>query len=461
AADQLPPQVANGWEVAYEPDWGFTTEPDASGRSINAWRGRLVGGCSAVNAAIALRGHPRDYDGWVELGNPGWSFDEILPYFRRLESDADFHTPYHNGEGPLPVRRYGPDELTPLNAAFLDAAQALGCARVEDHNQPGAVGVGLLPTNTRRDGLRMSCALTYLAAARSRPNLEVRPDTLVDRVLLTDGRCGGVVTAAGEIIEADLVLVAAGAYCSPAILLRSGIGPADELRSLGIVTNHDLPGVGRGLIDHAINSIDLPASPPLSSGPKYQTMLTARSSLADAEGPPDLHVFPAGPFGADGYSPTGVVQAIVFSVVKPRSEGWVRLRSADPADAPRINLGLLEDADDLARMIEALELARTLARQPALAARIVGPELAPGDATDLASVLRSRVETYHHPVRTCRMGPDPRRGAVVDAHARVHGIDALRVVDASIMPDIPSVNTNVPTIMLAERLADLIRHTSS
>jgi len=460
--DQLPPDIANGWEVAYAPDWGFVTEPDATGRTINAWRGRLVGGCSALNATIALRGHPRDYDAWSTRGNSGWSFADVLPFFRRLETDADFHDEWHGSDGPLPIRRYAPDELSPLQAAFMAVAQGVGQQLVEDHNRPGAVGVGRLPTNTL-NGRRMSCALTYVEQARRRSNFEIRSDVLVDRVVLSGSRARGVVTAVGEEIQGDLVVVCGGAYNSPAILLRSGIGPGDELRGLGLPVHHELTGVGRELVDHPINAIDLPASPPVPPGPKYQTMLTAHSSSADAGGPPDLHFFPAGPFADEGYSPTGAVQAIVMSVVKPRSRGWVRLRSADPSARPRIHLGLLEHPEDLARMVEAVRYARRLARQPAMQNVISGAELAPGaaiedeDAAGLARELKARVETYHHPVATCRMGPDPAAGDVVDAQARAHGLDGLRVVDASIMPEIPCSNTNLPTLMLAERVADLIR----
>lgn len=347
----------------------------------------------------------------------------------------------------------------------MAAAQGVGYELVEDHNAPGAVGVGRLPTNTV-DGRRMSCALTYVEQARGRSNFEIRSDVLVDRVLLSGSRARGVVTAAGEEIYGDMVVVCGGTYSSPAILLRSGIGPGDELRGLGLPVSHELSGVGRELVDHPLNAIDLPASPPVPRGPKYQMMLTARSSSADPDGPPDLHVFPAGSFVAEGYSPTGAVQAIVMSVVKPRSRGWVRLRSADPSAPPRIHLGLLEDPADLARMIEAFRFARRLARQPAMQNVIAGAELAPGaaiedDAAGLGRELKARVETYHHPVGTCRMGPDPVAGDVVDAQARVHGLDGLRVVDASIMPEIPCSNTNLPTLMLAERVADLIRRRAS
>jgi choline dehydrogenase len=461
-SDALPPDVANGWEVAYSHDWGFLTEPDASGRSINAWRGRLMGGCSSVNAAIALRGHPDDYDAWAAQGNSGWSFTEMLPFFRQLETDTDFSDEWHGVDGPLPIRRSSTSELSPLQAAFAQAALQVGHHQVADHNRPGAVGVGILPTNTTREGRRMSCALTYLARARGRPNLTIRSDTLVDRLILTQHHCHGIRTASGEEITADLVMLAAGAYCSPLILLRSGIGPAQELRELGIPVVLDLPGVGRGLMDHPLSAVDLPAWPPVHPGPKYQMMLTARSRLAPSDGAPDLHIFPAGPFTADGYGPTGAVQALVVSVVKPRSRGWVRLRSADPAAAPRIHLGHLEHPDDRTRMVEAIRAARAISRTAPLRDLVAGPELAPGaaihddDEVRLAATITARVETYHHPVGTCRMGPDSAPDAVVEPTGLVHGLAGVRIADASIMPEIPSANTNLATIAIAERIASLV-----
>lgn len=459
--DGLPSDVANGWEVAYSHDWGFLTEPDSTGRSINAWRGRLMGGCSAVNATIALRGHPDDYNEWAAMGNPGWSFSEVLPFFRQLETDTDFSDEWHGGDGPLPLRRYSASELSPLQAAFAEAALQVGYGHVADHNRPGAVGVGVVPTNTY-DGLRMSCALTYLARARGRPNLTIRPDTLVDRLIINQGRCRGLITSSGEKIAAGLVLLSAGAYCSPLILLRSGIGPAQELRELGISVAIDLSGVGRGLIDHPLSAVDLPAPPLVKPGPKYQMMLTARSHLAPGNGAPDLHLFPAGPFAANGYGPTGAVQGLVVSVLKPRSRGWVRLRATDPAAPPLIHPGHLEHPDDMSRMVEAVQAARTLGRTAPLCDLVAGPELAPGAAiadnnvAKLETAIRARVETYHHPVGTCRMGPDPTLGAVVDAAGCVHGLAGVRIADASIMPEIPSANTHLPTIMIAERIASLI-----
>jgi choline dehydrogenase len=303
----------------------------------------------------------------------------------------------------------------------------------------------------------MSTALTYLAAARDRPNLEIRADSLVDRVLIESGRAVGVALASGEKVVAGKVVLAAGAYSSPALLLRSGLGPGDDLRQLGIAAQADLPGVGRGLIDHPLFGVDFPYEGAVEPGPRYQVMLTLRSAEAETAAP-DLHIFAAGPFES-AESPTNAVFALVVSVVKPRSRGWLKLRSADPAAPPRIDPAYLQDSADLRRMGEVVREARRLCRHAPLTDLIGAAESASGadvadeDESTLGAVLRSSVETYHHPVGTCRMGPDPATGAVVNARGQVHGVTGLLVADASIMPDVPAANTNLPVIMVAERLA--------
>lgn len=452
----LPADIADESMPAMSHDWGFVSEPDELGHSIPLPRGRLVGGCSATNACFALRGWPHDYDQWAARGNPGWSFADLLPFFRAIESDADFGGDWHGSGGPVPIRRASAGELSPLQRAFADATAAAGHPLADDHNQPGAVGVGPAPRNVL-DGLRMSTALTHLAAARGRPNLTIRAGTVVDRVELRGTTVRGIRLASGEIVEADAVVVAAGSYASPAILMRSGIGPAAGLHDLGIQVAADLPGVGGNLIDHPLAAVDLPTSPGYA-GPRFQVMLTLRSSLAERGGPPDLHIFAAGPFD-DPASPAGGVFGIVTGLMAVRSRGWVRLRSADPADPPRIDIAHLRHPEDMARMIEATRHARRLSRIPPLAGFITGAELAPGpaisddDTAGLARSIQERAGSYHHPVGTCAMGPNPDRGHVVDAHGAVHGINGLWVADASVMPAIPAANTNLSTIVIAERIA--------
>lgn len=297
-------------------DWGFVSEPDEHGRSVPLPRGRLMGGCSATNACFALRGWPQDYDQWAAMGNPGWSFADLLPVFRAIESDADFGGGWHGAGGPVPVRRPSPGELSPLQLAFAEAAVAAGHRLAGDHNEPGTVGAGPAPRNVR-DGRRMSTALTHLAAARDRPNLAIRAGAAVDRVELRGTTARGVRLAGGEIIEADAIVVTAGSYASPAIVMRSGIGPAAALRDLGIGVAADLPGVGDNLIDHPMAAVDLPTTPGFA-GPRFQVMLTLRSTLADPGGPPDLHLFAAGPFD-DAASPAGGVFGLVAGLLTVRS----------------------------------------------------------------------------------------------------------------------------------------------
>jgi choline dehydrogenase len=453
----LPADVVDASEPTLAHDWGYVAEPDGSGRRIALPRARLIGGCSSTNGCFALRGAPEVYDGWAQLGNPGWGFAEVLPFFRRLESDTDFDDEWHGSDGPIPIRRHPPAELNAVQEAFIAAARSYGLPYVGDHNRPDAVGVGPTPRNVR-DGVRMSTSLTYLAAARDRPNLAIRGGAMADRVEVRGGAARGVRLVGGEVVAADRVVLAAGAYASPAILQRSGIGAAGELRALGVDVVADLPGVGENLIDHPLVAVDLPARPG-TAGPRFEAIATLRSQLAPAAGP-DLQLFLAGPFDVSrDVSPAGAVFGIVAVLVLPFSRGWVRLRSADPEDPPRIDVAHLRQPDDMRRMIEATLVARAISRTAPLDGLIEGAELAPGpsvgddDANAISASIASRVSTCHHPVGTCSMGADPGGGAVVDARGRVHGIEQLHVADAAIMPTIPSANTNLPTIMVAERVA--------
>jgi choline dehydrogenase len=446
----LPPEIRSGLRPVFTHDWGYRAETALAGRVLDANRARIVGGCSATNAALAVRGLPSDYDAWAALGCDGWSFADVLPFFCRLEHDFDF-------DGPFPIRRPAPDELAPIQRAFLDACANAGFPVVADHNAPGAAGAGLPPMNLV-DGVRQSTALTYLAPARARPNLTVRSDVLVDRVELADTRAVGVRLArSGEIVEADQVLLAAGSYGSPAILLRSGVGPADHLRSVGIEPVLERPGVGADLTEHPLMpSVFEARTPPRPGDAVFQALLTARSATAD--GVYDLHVLPLfNPPDLQGDPPTFVM---LTGVMTPRSRGSVRLRSADPDDAPAIDLGLFTDDADLPRMLDAVRIADHLGATDPLR-ELVGSRLMPAaeaeDDDALGDAVRAACEIYHHPVGTCRMGPAGDPDAVVDARGAVHGLDGVSVIDASIMPIIPAANTNVPTIMLAERCAAWLR----
>jgi choline dehydrogenase len=299
--------------------------------------------------------------------------------------------------------------------------------------------------------VRVSTALAYLPLVRGLPNLAIRADALVDRVAVRAGRAVGVRLASPEeTIGADVVVLAAGTYGSPVLLMRSGIGPASELTALGAQCEVDLPGVGQNLADHPWVPADLPVTI-ATDGPGFQTVLTWRSATAGASGPPDLQIFAQGPFNNDGRASA----ALCAVVLKPRSRGHVAIRSLDPAAPPVIDMALMADDDDLHRMIKALRHAHRLLSAQDFEAIAKKGYRRTGLLSDdeLEAEIWAKVRTYHHPTGTCAMGPDPAQGAVVDPRCHVHGMEGLLVADASVMPEIPSANTNLPTIMIAERIA--------
>ena len=452
--DGLPEDLRNGWRSAGSHDWGFADEQ--TGAAVA--RARVVGGCSATNGTIALRGAVSDFDRWAARGNVGWSFAEVLPYFRRLEDDHDFADNWHGRGGPMPIRRYRPKELTQVNAAAYEAAVRAGFPEIADHNRPGGGGLGPAPVNAV-GGIRMSAAMTYLAEARARPNLTLLADALVDRIVFERTRAVGVLLAptadepAGRVVRAARIVLAAGTYGSPAILMRSGIGAADGLRALGIPVVADLPGVGANLQEHPGVSVIWPLADSSSDGPRFQVVATWSSGLdPDPDTEFDMQHVPAG---------TPTVYWLSASVMTPRSRGSVRLDSVDPVAPPRIRLGLLDDPLDLARLVEGVRSARRIGALTPLDSLAAGPEQWAGagltDEEELAKAVKSAVWPYHHAAGTCAMGQSPAAGAVVDATGAVYGVEGLTVADASVMPVIASANIHLTTLMLAERISDLLR----
>jgi choline dehydrogenase len=445
-----PSDAADGWHLPVIPDWGFESEPNDAGTSSRLRRGRVVGGTSWLTR-FAVRGAAADFDAWAARGNPGWTFAEVLPTFRRIESDAEFgDRPWHGAGGPIPITRYPRARASAIHAAALEAFDALGIPRIADHNEPGAVGAGPMPMSSR-DGVRVTSADAYLAE-RARPtNLVIRTDALVDRVVLESGRATAVQLDDGTLIPADLIVLAAGTYGSPPILMRSGIGPADHLGELGINVRVDLPGVGANLADHPAVELDSGWRGDATDGPALHTIATFRSSSVPSEGPQDLMFWITGPEGAE---PGFWFDPILL---KPRSRGSVRLRSADPADPPRIRLPGLSDPHDIERLAEAYRLGLELAGRPEI--RREATEARPTEPSTPEGLRRLIVENAYsipHVVGTCAMGPSPEHSDVVDAVGRVHGVDGLFVIDASIIPDAPSGFPHLVTIMLAEHLADAI-----
>jgi choline dehydrogenase len=407
-----------------------------------------VGGTSWLTR-FAVRGCPADYDGWAELGNPGWGFTEVLPYLRRLEADADFgDQPWHGATGPIPVSRYPSVELTEASEAGLAALEAAGFPPIADHNRPGAVGAARMPMNSR-DGVRVTTADAYLPAGGTPPNLTIQPGAQVADILFEGGRATGVRLLGGPVIEAGWVVLCAGTYGTPPILMRSGIGPAGHLRAHGIEVRVDLPGVGANLADHGGVDIDCGYAGPARTAPILHLLATFHSSATSSSEAPDLMLWLSDPHGDPP------VFEIDVGLLRPRSRGSVRLRSADPAEPPSIELPGLRDPSDTKRLAEAYRRGLDVAGHNQIRRLCPGPSPPnPRNTGELHELIRAVSYSFPHVTGTCAMGPRPDDGAVVDPTGRVHGTDRLTVADASIVPNATSAFTHIPTMMLAERLAE-------
>jgi choline dehydrogenase len=433
---------------------GFNWELSASlrsgsGRRVPYYAGRVVGGSSAVNGTMALRASPADLARWAAPGNPDWAWDRVRPVFERLES------------GPVPIAGGEPEPAAGLEAAFQHACAALGLPAVADFNALPAQGVGPVPTNAA-GGRRVSTATAYLDAARGRPNLCIRPHSRVGRVLLSGGRAAGVEVAGPggpHAVAARRVTLSAGAINTPAILLRSGIGDAAACRALGIPPAVHLAGVGANLVDHPAVAIWAVPRPGVCCPGQPWHQVMARASSAPG-GPPDLqlnllnHVLADRvPYLAGVLS--GPAVAVSAMLLTPASRGRVRLETADPLADARIELELVSAPGDRRRLVDGVRLAWTVLRFPEVARRLERVLLWTETMVQRDDLLERAVGTFAsptwHPVGTARMGPAGDPGAVVDQHLRVHGVPGLRVVDASVMPDIPSAPPNLTCIMLAER----------
>lgn len=470
--------------------WGFHTEPEAGigNRSLHQPRGKLLGGCSSINGMMYSRGNPRDYDGWAAMGLKGWSYDEVLPYFRRSETNWRGGGKYHGDSGPM---RVAPNPKEPgLYEAIIATAEALGYRELDDFHGEEQEGFGM-PDFTVRDGRRESSATAYLSLARGRSNLTIETEAFATRVLLDGNTATGVeYRQAGELkrVRAKEVILSGGAFNSPQMLLLSGIGPQDELRALGIEIVQDLPAVGKNLQDHPLVAAGFTATARLGfekmlrldrlavsmlkwfingSGPLGEAPLSAQAYLrtqTESESPDTQLQISHVSFQAKPWFP-GIIKGAgdQFTVsamnLVPRGRGSVKLRSADPADAPEIRLGLLEDPRDIRAARDIFKFIRRFFAQDPFA-QWVGAELFPGAGVtsddEIDAYLRQTIMTGAHPTSSCAMGTDA-GNSVVDAELKVHGITGLRVCDASVMPRIIAGNTNAPTIMIAERAADLIR----
>jgi choline dehydrogenase len=447
-----PEVIRDGWGMTRDLfDWGYRSEPGWFGDSRKIRRVRALGGTSSITR-FAMRGSPADFEEWAALGNPGWGWDDVLPYFRRLETDLQFgDRPWHGDSGPIPITRYPDVDDTPVHAAMIEALEAGGFTRVDDHNRPGAVGAGRMP-NHSRDGIRATTSSAYLPLGGTPSNLTIRPDSQVDRVVLDGSSARGVRLVDGTTIEARTVVLSGGTYGSPLILLRSGIGPAAQLREVGVDVRLDLAGVGENLSDHPTTSIDGGYRGTFRTSPLVHTAATFHSSSASSDAPPDLMFWVQDP-DDEASAPQWVVEVVLL---KPECRGRVRLRSANPADPPRIELPDPTPAVDHRRLQEGVRRAAEVLADERV--RALCPDPVPSIATprELDALIAENYYSIPHVVGTCAMGPSPDDGAVVDASGCVHGLESLYVVDASIVPTEPSGFTLLPTIMLAEKLAEVI-----
>lgn len=467
--EATPPEVLDGnIFTGFAHNWGFQAEA-VPGRMVPLPRGKLTGGSSAVNGTIALRGVPADYDEWAALGNSEWGWQGVLPDFRRLEHDPEGGD-LHGTGGPIPIHRWTAETFAPVARAFIAACRRLGYDEVTDHNHPESTGVGSAPVN-QRDGTRISTAIGYLLAARPRLNLTIRPDCLVDRVLFDGTRAIGVVVESGgqqQRVYGKRVTLSAGAVASPPILLRSGIGPKSDLLALGIASLVDLPGVGANLIDHPSFIVPVIPKPGVChlGLPAVQALLRCTTPGSDEFNDLQIWMFnraDVAAFTTKGAATSGdeLGYLLYVSLQRPRSRGRLTLTGADPHLPPVIALNLAADPADMRRLVAAARLCWQLVTSPEVMhfAESIPPFFEGTMDSDaaIAEAIRARVTHTSHASGTAKMGPDSDPMAVVDQYCRVKGVDGLRVVDASVMPNIVRANTNLTCIMIGEKVAGWMR----
>jgi len=429
----------------------------ADGSTFYALAGRIMGGGSSINAMAAPRPTRFDLDRWASLGCSGWSYDELLPVLRRIETDADFgDDPIHGSAGPLRIERPWNFEAipSPMVAAFIDRALAMGLPRCPDLNVAQPAGIARMAFNRKGDK-RQSTAVAYLQAARGRPNLEIVDEALVTSLDIAGHGVDGVTYERhGElhIVRGDEVILCAGTFHSPQLLMLSGIGPVRHLEQFGIKVRHALQGVGQNYQDHANVHMIFEAASELDETwilPRIQLILRSQPDRPV----PDFHVMIRPPSKVAGLKST---LPVTVALLEQRNRGSVTLSSVDPAEPPNIEPGLLEDARDVQAVTSTMAFVHELLHHESMAP-YYGPLIVPGPSDDWADHARTTLDTYHHGCGTCMMGPAANPMAVVDPQLRVHGIDNLRIADASIIPTITHANTNLTCIMIAERAAEITR----
>ena len=439
-------------------NWLFTGHATDDAPPMDVPRGKVMGGTSSINGQVFLRAIPDDFDYWVSMGNDLWSFDQVLPYYRKLETDLDIQDDFHGSDGPMMTRRHKIEDLLTDQRAFYDACLDAGFLSNSDHNHPDATGVGPYALNNP-NGIRWSTSMGYLNPVRHRLNLTIKPNCMTRRVLIENGRAIGVeVESAGEIFEvfADEIVVSAGSIGSPHLLMLSGIGPKAQLEAHGIPVVRNAPGVGQNLRDHPSVNVwweckdDYPIPPIGVGAQKVALRYTAEGSDLDR----DMIIIMR-------FNNETRMLIMTSGVYLAKSAGSLTLASADLNTQPVLDYNYVSDPFDLERLRNGIHQCVRLSQFPAFGEIIKGlnqPSQEQLDSDDeLDSWIRRNVSKMHHISCTCKMGPASDPMAVVDQRGNVHGIEGLRVADASIMPDCVRANTNVTTIMIGERVADFIK----
>lgn len=471
--DEIPEEIRYGRSMSFQAaDWGFRADI-RDGKKIRFPRGKLMGGSSCVGATVALRGVPADYDEWAAAGCPSWSYAEVLPYFQRMEDDKDFGgDEYHGQGGPLPIRRWRESEVEPGQLAFVEACVNLGFPEVKDHNHPEASGVGPIPSSRWDLEYRATTADAYLSPqVRQRPNLEYRAQTTVDKVVFEGTKATGVLasTAGGsyELVEGGRIILSTGTVGSVQILLRSGIGPAEDLRRLGIDVRADLPGVGANLTDHQRTGAFLVPKPGILDPTKAFLQEILRTTAPGSENFNDLQYYMVNHFSLDPFpelqmlsGSTSIIGVMLVSQ-RPKSRGRITITSADPAAAPLIELNFLDHEREMEVLVDGVRTAWQIANHPRIRDLGLGFVVLRESTIDNDDMVRQYVMTsldsVYHPTGTVRMGPAEDSSTVVSERGAVHGLESLYVCDASIMPNTVVANTNVTSIMIGERAADFFR----
>ena len=461
--DTIPDDIKYGWGtgadfvVEDEHNWAFTGQATPLITNMQVPRGKVAGGTSAINGQVFLRPLIHDFEHWTSLGNDEWTYENALPYLRKMETDTDFSDDYHGSDGPIIVRRHTLDSLQPEQAAFYEACMELGFPAIQDHNYPGASGVGPYPLNNP-GGVRWSTAIGYLGQSRHRLNLTIRPNCFTRKVLFDGDTAVGVEVESGDevfAVHGDQIVLSAGPIASPQLLMLSGVGPAERLAEFGISTIHDSPGVGQGLRDHPCVTMlweaqDHVQAPPQEIGPQKVAL---RYTAPGSHFPDDMITVMR--FGK-------LERVLVMSVglYLAVGKGSLTLQSSDPRVQPLLDYNYLSEEFDRQRLRDGVRLSLDIIQRSPfadIAGKLIAPDPSALETDDtLDEWMLGNVGTMHHISCTAKMGPDDDPMAVVDQHGRVKGVENLRVVDGSILPDCPRSNTNAPIIMLAERIAGCI-----